>query len=63
MSGTQSSSSGVHPKVAAGGIAGAVVTVIMLAVQQYFPHYAPNADLAAGVTALASTLASYFKGA
>jgi hypothetical protein len=54
--------SGVHPKVAAATVGGLCVTVVMLAITQYAPHYAPNADLSAAITTFVTALTGYWKG-
>ncbi len=53
----------VHPKVAASSIAGLAFTALMLAITQYAPHYAPNADLSAALTTFVTALAGYYKRA
>ena len=60
MSGNQNG--GIHPKVAASTLAGLCVTVVILAVAQYAPRWAPNAELSAAITTAVSALAGYIKG-
>lgn len=47
----------VSTKVSAGALTGFGLTVIFLAIHQYAPAYAPNADLAAAITTFLSALA------
>jgi hypothetical protein len=52
-------SNGIHPKVAWPNAIGMVITIIMVAIQQYAPHYAPGPSLIAAVMVLVNSLVGY----
>lgn len=49
----------IHPKTAFATVAGLAWTAICLALTQYAPHYAPDADLTAAVGTVIAAVASY----
>jgi hypothetical protein len=49
----------IHPKVAYPAVVGLVIIVIMAAVTQYAPHYAPGAALITAVMGLVNYLVGY----
>jgi hypothetical protein len=52
-------SNGIQPKVAWPTTVGLAITVIMVAIQQYAPHYAPGPALTAALMALVNGLVGY----
>jgi hypothetical protein len=49
----------MHPKVGAGAVASAGVALVLLAVQQYAPGYAPDSALSAALTGFVSVLSAW----
>lgn len=50
----------IHPKVASSTIGMLAWTAVCLALTQYLPQYAPNAELAAAVGTLVTALCGYY---
>jgi hypothetical protein len=50
----------IHPKVALPTLAGLGITVLTVALKQYAPAYAPNAELLAAIIPFISGLVGYF---